>query len=229
MSVADEGDPESSLGVSRRYEKKAGPTQMRIPLLAVAAAVLTALLFSPVAEAKRVPCVVGTKSPKCLVWDAKVRLGDDGDTVKAAIKKGGHYAKPDLVRFTGIQAMELFNYSRNSRKGACMGVPATIALEKMVKNSTRSPGRAEGEQQVDRRHACALAPLVPGQEGRPVDRPRRRAPEARPCAAVPERRRVGVERHLQEARPGGGREGQGPLESGRHAGSRARRSRTRSP
>ena len=108
---------------------------MRIPLLAVLAAVFTALVFSPVAHAKRVPCVVGEKSPKCLVWDAKVALGDDGDTVKAAIKNGRGYANPELVRLTGIQAMELFNYSRNSRRGACMGVPATIALENMVKNS----------------------------------------------------------------------------------------------
>ena len=109
---------------------------MRIPLLAVAAAVLTALVFSPVAEAKRIPCVLGQKGgPKCLMWEAKVHLGDDGDTVKAAIKKGKSYGKPVLVRFTGIQAMELYNYSRKSRKGACMGVPATIALENMVKNS----------------------------------------------------------------------------------------------
>jgi endonuclease YncB( thermonuclease family) len=109
---------------------------MRILLLAVLSAVLTAFLFAPAANAKRIPCVVGQKGgPKCLVWEAKVHLGDDGDTVKAAIKKGKRYAKPVLVRFTGIQAMELFNYSRKSRRGACMGVPATVALEKMVKNS----------------------------------------------------------------------------------------------
>jgi hypothetical protein len=76
------------------------------------------------------------KGPQCLVWTAKVHLGDDGDTVKARIKKGSRYGKPELVRLTGIQAMELFNYSRKSRKGYCMGVPATVALEKMVKKST---------------------------------------------------------------------------------------------
>ena len=32
--------------------------------------------------------------------------------------------------------MELFNYSRKSRRGACMAVPATVALENMVKRST---------------------------------------------------------------------------------------------
>jgi endonuclease YncB( thermonuclease family) len=105
-------------------------------LLAVLGAVLSSLLFSPVASAKRIPCVLGQKGgPKCLMWEAKVHLGDDGDTVKAAIKKGNRYGNPVLVRFTGIQAMELFNYSRKSRKGACMGVPATVALEKMVRNS----------------------------------------------------------------------------------------------
>ena len=109
---------------------------MRISLLAALAAVLTALVCTPVADA-RVPCVLGDKkSPKCLMWTAKVHLGDDGDTVKARIKTGSGFGKPELVRLTGIQAMELFNYSRKSRKGACMGVPATVALEKMVKNST---------------------------------------------------------------------------------------------
>jgi endonuclease YncB( thermonuclease family) len=109
---------------------------VRIPLLAALAAVLTALVFSPVADAKRIPCVLGKKSPKCLMWTAKVHLGDDGDTIKARVKQGRAFGKPELVRLTGIQAMELFNYSRKSRRGACMGVPATVALEKMVRNST---------------------------------------------------------------------------------------------
>ena len=109
----------------------------RLPLLAVLAAVTCALVFAPVADARRIPCVLGEKKgPKCLVWTAKVRLGDDGDTVKARIKKERRFGKPELVRLTGIQAMELFNYSRKSRRGACMGVPATVALEQMVKHST---------------------------------------------------------------------------------------------
>jgi endonuclease YncB( thermonuclease family) len=98
---------------------------------------LSALAFSPAAEARRIPCVLGDKKgPKCLVWTAKVRLGDDGDTVKARIKKGRYFGPRELVRLTGIQAMELFEYSRKSRRGACMAVPATVALENMVKRST---------------------------------------------------------------------------------------------
>jgi endonuclease YncB( thermonuclease family) len=110
---------------------------MRKHVVALAVVLLSAFAFSPAAEAKRIPCVLGEKKgPKCLVWTAKVRLGDDGDTVKARIKKGRRFGKRELVRLTGIQAMELFNYSRRSRRGACMGVPATVALEKMVKHST---------------------------------------------------------------------------------------------
>jgi endonuclease YncB( thermonuclease family) len=109
---------------------------VRLPLLAILAAVLTTLVFAPAASAKRIPCVLGEKSPKCLVWEAKVHLGDDGDTVKARIKKGKTFSAPERVRLTGIQAPELFNYSRKSRRGACLGVEATVALEKMVKNTT---------------------------------------------------------------------------------------------
>jgi len=106
-------------------------------LFAGVVALLSALAFSPAADARRIPCVLGKKKgPKCLVWTAKVRLGDDGDTVKARINKGGRFGPRELVRLTGIQAMELFNYSRKSRRGACMAVPATVALENMVKRST---------------------------------------------------------------------------------------------
>ena len=110
---------------------------MRIPLLAILAAVLTALVFAPAASAKRIPCVLGEKGgPKCLVWTAKVRLADDGDTVKAKIKQGKRWSKRQLVRVTGINAPELFNYSRKSRRGACLAVEATEALEKIVRRST---------------------------------------------------------------------------------------------
>ena len=109
---------------------------MRISLLAIVAAVFTALVLAPAANAKRIPCVLGEKSPKCLVWTAKVHLADDGDTVKARILKGKKFGPRERVRVTGIQAPELFNYSRKSRRGACMGVEATETLEHLVHNST---------------------------------------------------------------------------------------------
>ena len=109
---------------------------MRIGLVAIVAAVFTTLVVAPAASAKRVPCVLGTKSPTCLVWTAKVHLGDDGDTVKAKILKGKKWTDRERVRLTGIQAPELFNYSRKTRKGACMGVEATEFLEHLVHNTT---------------------------------------------------------------------------------------------
>ena len=109
---------------------------MRIPLLAILAAVVTTLVLAPAASAKRIPCVLGQDSPTCLVWTAKVHLADDGDTVKAKILNGKTWSARERVRLTGIQAPELFNYSRKSRRGACLGVKATETLERMVRNST---------------------------------------------------------------------------------------------
>ena len=110
------------------------------------------------------------KGPKCLVWTAKVRLGDDGDTVKARIKKGSHFGPRELVRLTGIQAMELFNYSRNSRRGACMAVPATVALEKMVKRSTvRLLAQKASSRSVGDRRARLRRSLQVKRGGRWID------------------------------------------------------------
>jgi micrococcal nuclease len=132
-------------------------------LFAGLVALISALAFSPAAHAKRIPCVLGEKKgPKCLVWTAKVRLGDDGDTVKARIKKGGGFGPRELVRLTGVQAMELFNYSRNSRRGACMGVRATVALETMVKRSTvrllaqKASSRSVGDRRARLRRAIQV-------------------------------------------------------------------------
>ena len=134
-----------------------------ICLFAGLLALLSALAFSPAAHARRIPCVLGEKKgPKCLVWKAKVRLGDDGDTVKARIKKGRYFGPRELIRLTGIQAMELFNYSRKSRRGACMAVPATVALEKMVKRSTvrllaqKASSRSIGDRRARLRRAIQV-------------------------------------------------------------------------
>jgi endonuclease YncB( thermonuclease family) len=79
--------------------------------------------------------VLGEKSPKCRVWTAKVHLGDDGDTVKARVLRGRKWGPPERVRLTGIQAMELFDYSRKSRRGACLAVEAAEALERLLYKS----------------------------------------------------------------------------------------------
>ena len=135
---------------------------MRNTHLAVLAAVLTTLAFAPAAHAKRVPCVLGEKSPKCLVWTAKFHLADDGDTVKARIKKGKKFGPRERVRLTGIQAPELFNYSRKSRRGACMGVEATETLEHLVHNSKgrlvaqKSSSRSIGDTRVRLRRSIQV-------------------------------------------------------------------------
>ena len=71
---------------------------MRNTHLAGLAGVLATLVLAPAAHAKRVPCVVGEKSPKCIVWTAKFHLADDGDTVKARIKQGKKFGPRERVR-----------------------------------------------------------------------------------------------------------------------------------
>jgi len=135
---------------------------MRIPLLATLTTVVVALVCAPAASAKRIPCVLGEKSPKCLVWTAKVHLADDGDTVKAKILNGKKFGPRERVRLTGIQAPELFNYSRKTRRGACMGVEATEALEHMVHNSTvrlvaqKASSRSIGDTRVRLRRSIQV-------------------------------------------------------------------------
>ena len=108
---------------------------MRIPvlLLALAAAALTGLGIAPAADAKRAPCVPGTKKPKCKVWDAKVRRVDDGDSLKPQIRVGKKWSDRTSVRMIGIQAPELSSYSHKfGRKGNCMGVEAADLLDRLL-------------------------------------------------------------------------------------------------
>jgi endonuclease YncB( thermonuclease family) len=136
--------------------------QMRIGLLSILAIVLTSLVFAPAASAKRVPCVLDTKSPKCLSWTAKFHLADDGDTVKARILKGNKFGPRERVRVTGIQAPELFNYSRKSRRGQCLGVEATETLEHLVHNTTgrlvaqKANSRSVGDSRVRLRRSIQV-------------------------------------------------------------------------
>jgi endonuclease YncB( thermonuclease family) len=107
--------------------------------LAARTVLLTALLTafslgiaSPALAAGRGPCVAGQKrGPKCLIWNAKVKWAADGDTLKPLIYEKGKWSK-HVVRMTGIQAMELHDYSRRSRSGECLGVKAANTLDKFV-------------------------------------------------------------------------------------------------
>ena len=104
----------------------------------------------------------GEKSPKCLAWTAKFHLADDGDTVKARILKGNKFGPRERVRLTGIQAPELFNYSRKTRRGACLGVEATETLEHLVHNSTgrlvaqKASSRSIGDTRVRLRRSIQI-------------------------------------------------------------------------
>ena len=103
-----------------------------------------------------------TKGPKCLMWKARVHLGDDGDTLKARILRRGRRGPRERVRVTGIQAPELFDYSRKSRRGACLAVEAAEALEHMVHNSTvrlvaqKASSRASGAERVRLRRSIRV-------------------------------------------------------------------------
>ncbi len=112
---------------------------MRIRILLPILALIVALVAVPSAHAKSVPCVVGTKAPKCKVWTAKVKFAADGDTFRPRIKMGKKWTPRGLktVRMTGIQAPELKSYSRaHGREGNCMAVEAAETLERMIKRRT---------------------------------------------------------------------------------------------
>ena len=68
----------------------------------------------PTADAATDPCVAGgAAAPTCTVWQARIAVVDDGDTVQARIKQGGTLAPRQAVRINGLQAMEIHNYSHS--------------------------------------------------------------------------------------------------------------------
>jgi endonuclease YncB( thermonuclease family) len=111
-----------------------------VPRLATAIlAALLAVLAVPAvaAAASRKPCRLGASGgPKCTFWNAKATFIADGDTIKADIAGDGT-SRPKLIRFTGINTMELSRYSSNprNRRGACHGLEATSLVERYVKRS----------------------------------------------------------------------------------------------
>ena len=111
---------------------------MRIHLLGLAAALTLLLVIAPAASAAKVPCVVGTKAPKCKVWTAKGTVAADGDTFRPKVKEGKKWSEKVTVRMIGIQAPELSSYSRaHGRKGNCLGVEAAEELDKLLKGQYR--------------------------------------------------------------------------------------------
>jgi endonuclease YncB( thermonuclease family) len=90
--------------------------------------------MAPSASAKKGPCVLGQKQPKCFIQTAKVRTIGDGDTFKATVGNG---KAQQLIRITGIQAMELHVYGRRKgRRGECNSVEAAVALDHMIRHKT---------------------------------------------------------------------------------------------
>src|SRR5687768_7967559 len=107
-------------------------------LALVALAFLAMLVAVPTAHARKAPCIPGQKKPKCVIWDAKVKAVDDGDTFNVKIKGQRGLQK---VRVTGIQAMELTRYGKKrGRRGYCTGVEATELLESFIRRG-RSKAR----------------------------------------------------------------------------------------
>jgi endonuclease YncB( thermonuclease family) len=105
-------------------------------LLGLLAAVAAALAAAPADAAWKAPCREDGTGPTCTFWDAKVTFVDDGDTIEAVVA-GSRTRRSQLVRFTGINAMELYRYSKyaSRRRGACHGLAAAALVERYVKGS----------------------------------------------------------------------------------------------
>jgi endonuclease YncB( thermonuclease family) len=106
------------------------------------AALLTGLLAlalpaaAPAQGTFKAPCIEGSKSPRCIFWDAKATFIADGDTIKVKLDDDPSRAV-QLVRFTGINAMELHRYSKYAgrRRGECHGLAATALVEHYIRAS----------------------------------------------------------------------------------------------
>jgi endonuclease YncB( thermonuclease family) len=92
------------------------------------------LLVAPgSAAAEDVPCVIDDPGgPTCQSLEARVKWAADGDTLRPQIKRGGKWSAKQTVRVTGIQAPELYDYSRDSRRGECLAVEAAKTLDRLV-------------------------------------------------------------------------------------------------
>jgi endonuclease YncB( thermonuclease family) len=107
---------------------------MRRTLFVLLVAAITALSIAPAASAiTRGPCIPGYSNAKCLTWEAKIPVVDDGDTVQARIMKGNTMGPRQSVRVNGLQSMEILNYSHGpKRSGQCHAVKASARLAQLV-------------------------------------------------------------------------------------------------
>ena len=111
---------------------------MRNSLYGALIAVLTGLVLAPAASAATGPCLAGVPgSPKCTVWEARVGVVDDGDTVQARVKRAGKFGKRESVRINGLQAMEIHNYGHGAnRSGDCHSLEASKRLSQLIGGET---------------------------------------------------------------------------------------------
>ena len=107
---------------------------MRKNLVVVAIALLAILMLAPAANAKFGPCLSGVSgSPRCTVWDARVGVVDDGDTLQARVKRAGKFGKRESVRINGLQAMEIHNYGHGAKRaGDCHSLEASRRLSQLI-------------------------------------------------------------------------------------------------
>jgi endonuclease YncB( thermonuclease family) len=111
------------------------------PALVIASLVMLLGLLPASASAQSVyrsRCLEGGGGPRCTFWTAKATFIADGDTIKVKLDSDRSRAV-QLVRFTGINAMELHRYSKyaSRRRGECHGLDATSLVEHYVRRSHR--------------------------------------------------------------------------------------------
>jgi endonuclease YncB( thermonuclease family) len=136
-------------------------SRLLLPLLALVVLAATAATAS---AAQHGPCIAGTTGgPTCTIWTGKVLYVDDGDTVH--VKVG---SRAEHVRITGIQAMELTNYTARARAGQCHGVEAADRLDQLVAMAHGQVRLAAQDHTSESRHR-PLRSVAVKRNGRWVD------------------------------------------------------------
>ena len=107
---------------------------MRKSLFGLLLTAVAVTAFAPAASAKVGPCLAGVPgSPKCTVWEARVGVVDDGDTIQARVKRAGKFGGRESVRLNGVQAMEIHNYAHGAkRSGDCQSLEASRRMSQLV-------------------------------------------------------------------------------------------------
>ncbi len=105
---------------------------MRLLLAILAAALLAALPAA--AQAETGPCLPDGSGPTCHFWKLKVTDVNDGDTLGGDVLGDGR-RKREVVRFSGVQTMELKRYHPKRRTGECHAVRPTLQVERLIRRS----------------------------------------------------------------------------------------------